>query len=123
MNRAVIVHRLKIPKENPPLEPPSKTPMMIDRHAHDDARQPDPERTIASESLDAAVSAHQRFLNDIFRVGRIPRRSDRNLKQKGTVLTSSRIKVNFFCSNSDRLHPPMSVVMTALRKVGFEIIS
>jgi hypothetical protein len=77
---------------------------MIDGDAHDDTRQPDPQRTITSETVDAAVTAHQRFLNNIFRVGRIPGRSHGNLEQKRPVLACSRVEVDIFGSNSYRLH-------------------
>jgi hypothetical protein len=79
--------------------------------------------TIASETLDSAISAHQRFLDNVLRIGGIPRRSYRDLEQKGTVLPGSRLEIDVFCSNSYRLHPPVSVLMTALRIRTFEIIS
>src|SRR5262245_31247642 len=96
---------------------------MIDRHANNDPRQPNTQRTITPEPLDSAIAAHKRFLNNILSIARIPRRRDRDLKQKRTMLPSSRFEIKFFCSNSYGPHPPVSVVMTALPMGEFEFIS
>src|SRR2546428_8007775 len=108
--RAVLVNGLEIGKENPAFETPRDASMVIDRHAHNDARQPDTNGTIAPETLETAETADQRFLYDILRIDRIPCRSDRYLEQKRTMLPSSRFKINLFCSNSNRLHPPVSLL-------------
>ena len=73
----------------------------------------------SASALDSAISTHQRFLDDILRIRRIPRGSDSNLKQKRTMLANSSFKINLFCWNNERLHPSMSLVMTAPRKGGF----
>src|SRR5438094_2261313 len=123
LNRAVFVDRLKISEKRPPLQPAGKASMVVDRDTHDDARQPDPKRAIPPESLDAPISAHERLLDNVLGVNRISRRSDCNLKQKGTVFPSSSFKINIFCPNSDRIHPSMSEVMTAPGKGRFRKIS
>src|SRR5205823_13601648 len=97
-------------KKDPPLQPPRKTPMMVDSDANNNPRQPDPQRTIAPKPLDAAITAHQRFLDDVLRVGHVSCRSDGYLQEKRTVLPGSRFEIDVFCSNSYRLHPPMSVL-------------
>src|SRR5437867_6690173 len=94
---------------------------MIDRHADDDTGQPDAERAVDSNSFDTAISTHKSFLDNVFCLGRIACGSNRNLKQKRPMLPSSSVKINVFCSNSDRLHPSMSVIRTATRKGGFEL--
>jgi len=69
------VNGLEIGKENPAFETPRDASMVIDRHAHNDARQPDTKGTIAPETLETAETADQRFLYDILRVDRIPCRA------------------------------------------------
>src|SRR5262249_53321603 len=88
LNRSVVVDRFEVREEDPAFESASQAAMMVDCYAHDDAGQPYPERTIAAKTFNAAIPAHQRFLNDVLRIGCIPRRSHRNLEQKGTVLPS-----------------------------------
>src|SRR5215470_5865309 len=78
--------------------------MVIDGDTHNDARQPNTQRTVPTEPFDTAVTTHQRFLDDVLGVARISSGSDCNLKQKRPVLASSRFEVNVFCPNS-RLHP------------------
>ena len=78
--------------------------MVIDGDTHNDAGQPNTQRTVPTEPFDTAVTTHQRFLNHIFRVGRIPGRSDGNLEQKRPMLACSNVEVDIFGSNSYRLH-------------------
>src|SRR5262249_55464618 len=118
---SVIMNHFKIREEDPSLEPASQAAVVVDCPAYNNARQPNPQRTVASKMLDTAEAAHQRLLNDILGVARIARRSDRDLKQNRTVLPSSLFKINIFRSNSYGLHPPVSVVMTALTKGEFEL--
>src|ERR671925_2265672 len=101
LNRPVFVDRLEISEKRPPLQPAGKASVVVDRNTHNDAGQPDPKRAIPPEPLDAAKPAHERLLDNVLGVNRISRRSDCNLKQKGTVLPSSSFKINIFCPNSD----------------------
>src|SRR4030095_4532466 len=82
LNRPVFERNLEIRKKDPPLKASGQAAVMIDCHTHNNARQPDPQWTVASKAFDAAISAHQRLLDDVLRVCRIPRRSHCNLKQK-----------------------------------------
>src|SRR5438093_3933189 len=119
LDGAVFVNRLQIPKKNPPFQAARQALVMIDRHADDDTGQPDSERAVASKSFDTAITKHKGFLDNVFCLGRIACGSNRNLKQKRPMLPSSSVKINVFCSNSDRLHPSMSVIWPATSKGGF----
>src|SRR6185503_19228869 len=99
---SIFIHRLEISKENPALKPARKAAMVIYRDADDDTGQPYPKRTIAPKSFDAAISAHQRFLDDVLRISGIARGSHCDLQQKRSVLLSSRVEIDIFRSNRYR---------------------
>jgi hypothetical protein len=113
---------LEIAEEDPSFQTPRKTLVMIDRNANDNSRKPNSERAISTKVFDSAVAAHQRFLDDILRIRGIPRRGNRDLQQERPMLTGSGFEIDIFCPYSDRVHPSLSLVMTALGKGGFEII-
>ena len=64
-------------------------PVVVDRHADHDSEQPDPNRTFAAETVQAAKGSKESILHDVLRVGDVPRRRHGELQQLGPMLPSA----------------------------------
>jgi len=62
----------EVSEKDPALQPSGEAAMVIYSHAHYDPGQPYPQGTITPKAFDAAKAPHKCFLDNIFRVSRIP---------------------------------------------------
>jgi hypothetical protein len=68
--------------------------VVIDRHANDNPRKPDANRTVAPEALDAAKTPQQGFLDDILSIHGISCRRHCDLDEKRAALAGRRLKID-----------------------------
>ena len=69
----------EVTEKDPALQPPGEAAMVIDSHAHHDSGQPHPQGAVAPKTADATEATHKCFLNNVFRINRIPGRRNRDL--------------------------------------------
>jgi len=71
-DRLTLMVYFEVSKKDPALQPPGEAAMVIYSHAHHDPREPYPQRTITPEMFNTAEASHKCFLDNIFRINRIP---------------------------------------------------